>query len=82
MLNFSVQVFAIDYYLYRVHGETKPIIRIFSCSNNAQRCCLHIHEVFPYLYFRPDDVNEPSFDDPFVVQRYCAYSTLFCNNSL
>lgn len=29
-----------------------PIIRIFGIALSGQKCCLHIHNVFPYFYIK------------------------------
>ncbi|KAL6590248.1 putative dna polymerase zeta catalytic subunit protein [Neocallimastix sp. 'constans'] len=50
--------------LYNAEIELVPILRIFGVTKFGQKCCLHIHQVYPYLYIKysgsldPDKVNE------------------------
>ena len=72
----AVQVINIDYAMQRIghNKQPRPIIRIFgSSAKSLRRYCVNIHGVFPYLYFRPEDINDDSFDDPDVVERYVCY---------
>jgi DNA polymerase elongation subunit (family B) len=32
-----------------------PIVRVFGETPGGQKACLHIHDVFPYLYVPYDD---------------------------
>lgn len=31
-----------------------PIVRIFGANANGQKCCMHVHGVFPYFYIPYD----------------------------
>lgn len=74
-----VQVVSFDYYMLRNHrshefiqpSEDKlPVIRIFGSTDSGQRCVVHIHGCLPYLYFRPANVHDLSFDDFHNVESY------------
>jgi hypothetical protein len=68
----AIQVINLDYVMQRI-GDTapSPVVRVYgSSSRSLRRYCVNIHGVFPYLYFRPEDIHENSFDDPVVVERF------------
>jgi len=67
----AIQVINIDYSMQRIgSGIPSPVIRIFgSSAKSLRRYCVNIHGVYPYLYFRPDDVNDSTFDNKDVVER-------------
>lgn len=31
-----------------------PVIRVYGATRSGQRCCLHVHNVFPYCYVAYD----------------------------
>lgn len=55
-----------------------PVIRAYGATRHGQRCCLHVHNVFPYLYVEYHGSLEPTngtfqmrgFADPDVVLDY------------
>ncbi|CAG9460605.1 unnamed protein product [Pedinophyceae sp. YPF-701] len=79
-MEFGVRIVSIDYYMARPirdidvlltqSGEQirqVPIVRIFGATPAGQKCCLHVHRAFPYLYVPlPDSVPQ----DPQHVQAY------------
>jgi len=50
--------------LYKEEVEQVPILRIFGVTKYGQKCCIHIHQVYPYFYIKyagsldPDKVHE------------------------
>lgn len=46
-----------------------PVIRVFGSSINLCKCCVVVHGVYPYFYFRPEDVMDSSFDNADIVHR-------------
>ena len=44
-----------------------PVLRVFGSTPAGQKCCLHIHGIFPYLY-----VPMPSGDNPGYLYRLAA----------
>ena len=70
----TVQVISIDYVMQKYDGIDEfpcPVVRIFgSSAKSLRRYCVYIHGVFPYVYFRPEDVHDNTFDDASVVERY------------
>lgn len=48
----------------------RPVIRIFGSSSKSLRSyCVNIHDIYPYLYFRPESIYDNSFDDFDTVER-------------
>ena len=48
----------------------RPIIRIYGTSAKSLKSyCVNIHNIYPYLYFRPEDIHDNSFDEMTVVER-------------
>ncbi|KAJ1793941.1 DNA polymerase zeta, partial [Coemansia sp. RSA 2399] len=37
-----------------------PVLRIFGATKSRQRICLHVHQVWPYMYIRYDGPHDPS----------------------
>lgn len=37
-----------------------PVIRAYGATRHGQRCCLHVHNVFPYLYIEYHGSLEPT----------------------
>jgi DNA polymerase zeta len=75
MPEFLVRVASIDYYMAQprqpfdtcvsaITGEALarvPIVRVFGATPDGQRCCLHIHQAFPYCYVPcTDDMPDPT----------------------
>jgi hypothetical protein len=67
----AIQVINIDYSMQKIDGRVpSPVIRVFgSSSKSLRRYCVNIHGVYPYLYFRPDDINDSTFDSKDIVER-------------
>jgi len=75
----SMHVVSLDYYMLRHHksydfiqsSEDKvPIIRVYGSTPTGQRCVAHIHGIYPYLYFRPSNINDLTFDTRLQVDSY------------
>lgn len=49
-----------------------PVIRIFGCLDHSERVTVvcHIHQVFPYFYFRPENVLDTTFASLEQVRTY------------
>ena len=49
-----------------------PVIRIFGCLDHSERVTVvcHIHGVFPYFYFRPENVLDTTFSSLEQVETY------------
>ncbi len=72
---FSLRIFSINYYLAKPQVEYDqiysdfrsseikqvPIIRVFGSTPNGQKACLHVHNVFPYLYIRLYNTLQPRY---------------------
>lgn len=80
---FSLRVVTTDHYLQRPSDDFDltysdfrltaiykvPIFRIFGVTPAGQKCCMHVHGIFPYLYI-PYDGTEPI--DPYLKQLACS----------
>lgn len=75
----ALQTVIFDYYMFRPNISVEfieksdtpvPVIRIFGSTSLGQRIVAHVHGVLPYLYFRPSNVNDTSFDTIAQVQSY------------
>lgn len=77
---FSCRIVTADYYLaHPVKGldacysdltssavERVPVIRVFGATPAGQKCCVHVHGVFPYIHV-PCPSNGPA-DRPYLQQ--------------
>ena len=59
----SMTVFCYDYVQAWSSEDSAfiPVIRVFGTTSSRQRACAHVHGFFPYLYFRPLDMADPTF---------------------
>ncbi|KAI0047841.1 hypothetical protein FA95DRAFT_1492015 [Auriscalpium vulgare] len=68
-----VQVTQIDYTLAQsgpldnTSLPKAPVIRVYGASSLGKKCCLHIHQVYPYFF-----VEYPGQTNPTAVSRYIA----------
>lgn len=46
-----------------------PVIRVFGSTSLGQRTCAHIHGVYPYVFFRPENLTHAAFDQDMKVAR-------------
>ena len=76
--SFRMHIMHLDYYFspMKVLGTETivdgPVIRIFGCLDRAERvpAVCHIHQVFPYFYFRPENVRDTTFSSLEQVKTY------------
>ncbi|CAG9530449.1 unnamed protein product [Cercopithifilaria johnstoni] len=70
MTSLSVRNVTCDYYLEKPNGFNKvrlrtnikvPIIRMFGILETGQKCCIHVHGVFPYIVIRSGVQFTPEF---------------------
>uniref|UniRef100_A0A0R3RZD2 DNA polymerase n=1 Tax=Elaeophora elaphi TaxID=1147741 RepID=A0A0R3RZD2_9BILA len=70
MTSLSVRNVTCDYYLEKPNGFNKlrlrtnikvPIIRMFGILETGQKCCVHVHGVFPYIVIRTGVLFTPEF---------------------
>ncbi|EFO14592.1 hypothetical protein LOAG_13925 [Loa loa] len=70
MTSLSVRNVTCDYYLEKPNGFNKlrlhtnvkvPIIRMFGILETGQKCCVHVHGVFPYIVIRTSVQFTPEF---------------------
>ncbi|VDK66769.1 unnamed protein product, partial [Onchocerca ochengi] len=70
MTSLSVRNVTCDYYLEKPNGFNKlhlrtnvkvPIIRMFGILKTGQKCCVHVHGVFPYIIIRTGVQFTPEF---------------------
>jgi len=59
----SMTVFCYDYVQAWSSEDSAflPVIRVFGTTSSRERACAHVHGFFPYLYFRPWDMDDPTF---------------------
>ncbi|VBB26657.1 unnamed protein product [Acanthocheilonema viteae] len=70
MTSLSMRNVTCDYYLEKPNGFNKfrlrtnikvPIIRMFGILQTGQKCCVHVHGVFPYIVIRSGVQFTPEF---------------------
>ncbi|VIO89415.1 Uncharacterized protein BM_BM6377 [Brugia malayi] len=70
MTSLSVRNVTCDYYLEKPNGFNKihlrtnvkvPIIRMFGILQTGQKCCVHVHGVFPYIVIQTTVQFTPEF---------------------
>ncbi|VDN00029.1 unnamed protein product [Thelazia callipaeda] len=60
-MNLTVRNVICDYYVEKPNGYSRPhlktsakvpVIRMFGILETGQKCCMHVHGVFPYIIIR------------------------------
>lgn len=85
-VEFTVRAATLDYYMAKpstfdvsqswLTGSSLarvPVVRIFGATPDGQRCCMHVHQAFPYCYVPCfDDMPDPAREPEEARQLYCS----------
>ncbi|WFD30343.1 DNA-directed DNA polymerase [Malassezia sp. CBS 17886] len=59
---------------FATHGAPLPrvpVLRVYGATPDGQRCCMHVHNVYPYLYVEYRDALVPSTVLPYIQRLGC-----------
>jgi hypothetical protein len=72
----KMHVMLLDYYMSPpdTFQHEHPIIRIYGCMNTLTderiTSVCHIHQIYPYCYFRPENIHDTTFATITQVEKY------------
>ena len=58
-----------EYNQYTIRKLKFPVIRVFGSTLSGQQSCIFIHGFFPYFYFRPEQLDEPLFQNKDEIEK-------------
>ncbi|ORX46865.1 ribonuclease H-like protein [Piromyces finnis] len=58
--------------LYKEELNQVPILRIFGVTKFGQKCCIHIHQVYPYIYIKYAGSLDPEKVHDYMIKLFHA----------
>jgi DNA polymerase zeta len=50
-------------------SQQSPIIRLYGTTEQGEKCCVHVHGYYPYLYIKAEEYTK-AFLDPTTLRQF------------